>query len=132
MQLPNCSKPRLLKVRLWDSHHAHGRIYEQQETPMADLSAPRHFPHWHPTSVETAVGNRVLASFLNVSAKHSMYQVGGFIHLPDDIAIGDTFTVDGQLYPDPLTLRVVDVRQQSESTFPDSPQIYVYAEVASP
>ena len=57
---------------------------------------------------------------------------GGFIHLPDDIAIGDTFTVDGQLYPDPLTLRVVDVRQQSESTFPDSPQIYVYAEVASP
>lgn len=99
---------------------------------MTDLSAPRHFAPWHPTSVEPAPEPRVLASFLNVSTKHSMYQVGGFIHLPADLTIGDTFTVDGQLYPEPLTLRVVDVRPQTESTFPDSPQIYVYAEVANP
>lgn len=99
---------------------------------MTDLSAPRHFAWWHPSSVEPAGGNRVLSSFLNVSTKHSHYQVGGFIYLPADLVVGDTFTVEGQLYPDPLTLRVVDVRPQTESTLPDAPQIYVYAEVANP
>lgn len=101
---------------------------------MPDKSSPRHFRPWFDNVMSVEQPTHVTCSYLNVTKESPNFQIGGFIKLPADLALGDTFEVDGQLYPEPITLRVVDIRNQSEdgATFAGHFVLFIYAEQVIP